>query len=298
MLSGTSDGAPRAAKENPMKATKLARRPFVETDDGVHLFVQDWGTGKPVVLVHALGTNSDQWQYNVADLDRSGHRCISFDRRGHGHSDRPHGGYELGRLVDDLAGVLDALDVRDATLVGHSFGGMEAAAYVARYGGARVSKLALVCPTLPFLRKTEDNPGGVERSMLEATTDFWRKDYPSWLVAGPSNVHLFYRRDMFPISQAIADWSVDMMRSTSSLQVQLLCAANMVECDLREDLRRIQVPTLVIHGDADASIPVAFGRATAKLIPGSRYIEYAGGPHGLFLTHRDRFHADLREWAV
>jgi non-heme chloroperoxidase len=286
------------AKETTMKASTRTQRPFVETDDGVQLFVQDWGTGEPIVLVHALGTNSDQWQYNVADLVSSGHRCISFDRRGHGRSDQPRDGYVLPRLVDDLRDVLERLDVRGATLVGHSMGGMEAAAYVAKYGGERVSRLVLVCPTLPCLPKSADNPGGVDRSLLDATTDLWRKDYPDWLVAGPTNVELFYRRDTFPISQAIVDWSVGMMRSTSNVQVQLLCGAILAEADLREDMRRIKVPTLVIHGDHDVSVPVGFGRATAKLIPGSRYVEYEGAPHGLFLTHRERLHADIRAWAA
>lgn len=269
---------------------------FVNTGDGVSLFYQDWGKGPPVVLVHALGTNSDQWQYNVADLTASGLRCISFDRRGHGRSDRPREGYTFARLVDDLEAILDALDLRDVTLVGYSFGALEAAGYVARHGSARVARLALLCPTLPCLLKTSDNPQGLDRSAFEATFAYWRKDYPDWLVAGPSRVELFFRLDTFPISQGIVEWLVDMMRTTSSLQVQLLCGAIQVEADLRPALARMDVPTLVIHGDADASIPVAFGRATAKLIPASRYIEYAGAPHGLFLTHRERLHADLCNW--
>lgn len=279
-----------------MPKSHSSRSTFVTTDDGVNIFYQDWGSGPPIVLVHALGMNSDQWQYNIADLIASGYRCIAFDRRGHGRSDRPRDGYTYSRLVDDLAAVMDALDVRDATVVGHSFGALEAAGYVARHGRARVRRLALLSPTLPALLKTDDNPEGLDRSAFEATFDHWRRDYPDWLVAGPSGVELFYRLDTFPISQGIVDWTVDLMRSTSSLQVQLLCGAVQFEVDLRFELARMDVPTLVIHGDADASIPVVFGRATAKLIPGARYLEYAGAPHGLFLTHRDRFLSDLREW--
>jgi len=279
-----------------MPKSHSSRSTFVTTDDGVNIFYQDWGSGPPIVLVHALGMNSDQWQYNIADLIASGYRCIAFDRRGHGRSDRPRDGYTYSRLVDDLAAVMDALDVRDATVVGHSFGALEAAGYVARHGRARVRRLALLCPTLPALLKTDDNPEGIDRSAFEATFDHWRRDYPDWLVAGPSGVELFYRLDTFPISQRIVDWTVDLMRSTSSLQVQLLCGAVQFEVDLRFELARMDVPTLVIHGDADASIPVVFGRATAKLIRGSRYLEYAGAPHGLFLTHRDRLLSDLRAW--
>ena len=279
-----------------MSHSTSTRRQFVTTDDGVNLFYQDWGTGPAVVLVHALGMDSDQWQYTVSDLCESGYRCISFDRRGHGRSDRPRDGYTLTRLVDDLAQVMNRLDVHDATLIGYSLGGMEAAGYVARAGAARVSRLALLAPALPFLLKTGDNPHGLDRSAFEGTFAYWRRDYADWLVAGPSRVELFYRLGTFPISQGIVDWTVNMMRTTSSIQVQLQCGAMQATTDLRSDLRRIEIPTLVIHGDADASIPVAFGRATAKLIPGSRYIEYAGGPHGLFLTHRAQLRADLCDW--
>jgi len=269
---------------------------FVTTDDGVNLFYQDWGAGPTIVLVSACGMNSDQWQYNIADLTQSGHRCIAFDRRGHGRSDRPRDGYTRDRLADDVAAVMDALDVRDATLVGYSFGALEAAAFIARHGRARVARLALLAPTLPAPVKTPDNPEGVDRSAFDATFDYWRRDYPDWLVHGPSNVELFYRPGTFPVSQGIVDWTLEMMRATSTLQVQLACGAVQRDADLRAELARIDVPTLVIHGDADASMPVTFGRATAKLIPGSRYIEYAGAPHGLFLTHRERLHADLRDW--
>jgi non-heme chloroperoxidase len=276
-----------------MNRSTSTQGPFVKTDDGVNLFYQDWGSGPTVVLVASLGMNSDQWQYNVADLVASGHRCVAFDRRGHGRSDRPRDGYTFARLADDVAVVMDALDIRDATLVGHSLGGLEAAGYVARHGAGRLGGLALLAPTLPFLLKTADNPRGIDRSRFDAQLGMWRSDYPAWLQTGPSNVELFYRRDTFPISQGIVDWTVDMMRATSVLQVQLACAEVVAGTDLRSDLARIEVPTLVIHGDADASIPAAFGRATAELIRGSRYLEYAGAPHGLFLTHRERLHRDL-----
>jgi pimeloyl-ACP methyl ester carboxylesterase len=237
--------------------------------------------------------NSDQWQYNIADLTESGHRCIAFDRRGHGRSDRPRGGYSGARLADDIATVLDALDVENATLVGHSFGAFEAASYVARHGTARVNKLGLLAPTLPLGQKSADNPDGIDRAMIDALLGYWRTDYADWLVRGPSNVELFYRLEAFPISRGIVEWSVDMMRSTSSIMVQLACGAVLADADPRGDLARLGIPTLVIHGDHDASMPVSFGRATAKLIPGARYIEYKGAPHGLFLTHRERLHGDI-----
>jgi pimeloyl-ACP methyl ester carboxylesterase len=173
---------------------------------------------------------------------------------------------------------------------------MEAAAYVARAGAARVSRLALLAPALPFLLKTGDNPGGLDRSAFDDTFAYWRKDYADWLVSGPSRLELFYGLGTFPISEGLVEWTANMMRTTSSIQVQLKCGATQATTDLRSDLKRIEIPTLIIHGDADASIPVSFGRATSKLIPGSRYVEYAGAPHGLFLTHRAQLLADLCDW--
>ncbi len=279
-----------------MNRSKSTLGPFVQTDDGVRLFYQDWGTGSPIVLVHALGMNSDQWQYNIADLEQSGHRCIAYDRRGHGRSDRPLTGYTFPRLVDDLAALMEELDLRDVTLLGFSMGAIEAAGYLSRHGRARVARLVLLAPSLPFCQKTANNPDGADRSAFEATFALWRRDYPTWLVEGPSRLSLFYRPDSFPISSGIVDWTRAMMRDTSTLQVQLRCGAVLLETDLRAELARIDVPTLVVHGDRDASMPVVFGRATAALIRGSRYIEYEGAPHGLFLTHRERLHADLCDW--
>jgi non-heme chloroperoxidase len=266
---------------------------FIETSDRVRLFYQDWGAGGPIVFLHGAGMTSDQWQYNVADFNASGYRCISFDRRGHGRSDRPRHGYVFERLVDDVADVIEALDLRDVTLVGYSLGAIEAVGYMARHRTARVARLVLLAPCTPFVSKTADNPDGVDPAALEALLALWRKDYPAWLQAG---IGPFYRPDVFGISKGVADWTIDMMLATP-IQVTLPCGLVVAKTDLRAELAEISVPTLVIHGDADASFPPAFGRATAKLVPGARYIEYEGAPHGLFLTHRDAFHADVCAWA-
>jgi non-heme chloroperoxidase len=135
---------------------------FIETGDRVRLFYQDWGAGKPIVFVHAAGMTSDQWQYNVADFSASGYRCVSFDRRGHGRSDRPRHGYVFERLADDVADVIEALDLREVTLVGYSLGAIEAVGYLARHGTGRVARLVLLAPCTPFVSKTADNPDGVD----------------------------------------------------------------------------------------------------------------------------------------
>jgi non-heme chloroperoxidase len=265
---------------------------FIETDDGVRLFYQDWGTGKPILFLHSNGMTSDQWQYNVADFTASDYRCLSFDRRGHGRSDRPRSGYVFERLADDVAAVIEALDLRDVTLVGHSLGTTEAVGYLSRHGAGRVARLVLVAPGTPFLTKTADNPDGIDPAALESGLGLWRKDFPAWLHAG---IGPFYRPEVFGISEGIVDWTLHMMLGIP-IQVLLPCGKVFVGTDLRAALRELGVPTLVIHGEADASVPVAFGRATARLAPGAEYLEYEGAPHGLFLTHRERFHADVCAW--
>jgi non-heme chloroperoxidase len=266
---------------------------FIETGDRVRLFHQDWGEGEPIVFLHAAGMTSDQWQYNVADFSASGYRCISFDRRGHGRSDRPRHGYVFERLVDDVADVFEALDLREVTLVGYSLGAIEAVGYMARHGAGRVARLVLLAPCTPFASKTADNPEGVDPAALDALLALWRKDYPGWLHAG---IGPFYRPEVFGISKGIVDWTIDMMVVTP-IQVALQCGLVVARTDLRKELTEISVPTLVIHGDADASFPATFGRATARLVPGAVYLEYEGAPHGLFLTHREAFHADVCAWA-
>ena len=264
-------------------------RPWIETSDGVQLFYQDWGAGPPIVFVHAWAMSSDVWQYNTVDFARSGYRCISFDRRGHGRSDRPRDGYDFPRLVDDLATVLETLDLRDVTLVGHSLGGAEVAGYLARHGTSRVARVVLLAAATPFLRQTANNPQGLPGEMIGAIQAEWRRDFPRWLHEGAD---AFYRPDVFGIHRGILDWTLELMRATP-LPVAIRCGELVTDTDLRGALKELAVPTLVIHGDADASIPVQFGRMTAALVPGSKYIEYAGAPHGLYLTHRDELHRDV-----
>lgn len=260
---------------------------FVETRDGTRLYVKDWGRGKPVVFVHSWALNADMWQYQMVDLVDRGHRCVAYDKRGHGRSSQPDTGYDYDRLADDLASVLEQLDLRDVTLVGHSMGGGEIVRHLSRHGASRVARIALLASTTPFVLKTADNPDGVDRAMFDFVRAAIRADFPRWLE---ENARPFVTPET---SDAMLDWLKGLMLQCS-LRAALECNVAVTETDLRADLRAITLPTLIIHGDADASAPLGLtGERSAKLIANARLEVYRGAPHGLFVTHRERLNADL-----
>jgi non-heme chloroperoxidase len=266
--------------------------PFIETHDRVGLFHRDWGTGKPVLFVHGWALNSETWQYQMVHLAANGFRCIAYDRRGHGRSTDPGRGYDFDTLADDLAAVIDQLDLRDVTLVGHSMGCAEIVRYITRHGAGRIARAALVAVSLPLAMKTSDNPDGVDKSVLDAQRASWsRGHFPSWLG---ENARPFFAPDT---SQQMVDWGIRMCQQTS-LQAILECNRIDVEVDFRPELPRITVPTMIVHGDNDVSAPLDFtARRTAKLIPNSRLKIYERGPHGLMFSHTDRLNSDLLEFA-
>lgn len=265
---------------------------MIETADGARLFYSDWGDGKPVVFLHSWGVNSEMWSYQTADLLDHGLRCVTYDRRGHGRSSDPGRGYDADTLADDLAAVMDGLDLEDVTLVGHSMGGAEIARYLSRHGDARVAKVVLLAPTTPFLLQTEDNPQGMDRSAFEAMRAVWRKDFPQWLA---DNADPFFVPETSP---AMRRWAIEMLLRTP-LPILIACNKTVAETDYRPDLRRIRKPTLVIHGDRDVSAPLELtGRPSAALIPGARLAVYEGAAHGLFLTHIERLNSDLRAFVA
>jgi non-heme chloroperoxidase len=273
-------------------AARGPTRPSVNTSDGVQLFCRDWGAGKPVVFLHSWGMNSAMWGYQVADLLRHGLRCVAYDRRGHGLSADPGRGYDADTLADDLAAVMDTLDLRGATLVGHSMAGGEIVRYLSRHGPDRVAGVVLLASTTPFLTKAQDNPGGVDAAVFEAGRGLWRQDFPKWV---DDNAAPFFVAETSP---GMRRWAMDMLLTTP-LPVLLACNHVVVETDYRPDLRSLKTRTLVIHGDQDASAPLErTGRPSAALIPGARLVVYEGAPHGLFLTHKDRLNDDLRAFAV
>jgi non-heme chloroperoxidase len=267
--------------------------PFFTGSDGTQLAYEDHGTGRPLVLLAGWTLASDMWEYQVPFLLEAGYRCVLLDRRGHGRSDRPSGGYEMDTLADDVAALVEHLDLRDVTLIGHSMGAAESVRYLARHGEDRVAAVAVVAGGLPYLERTEDNPEGVPLEASEATVAQLRRDRPKWFAdraQGYFATHLF--NDVSPA--LVEDGVRQCLRASPFATVQLWRA--LFGADNRAGLRAITVPTLVVHGSADQSAPVEMtGRRTAALVPGAVYREYPTAGHGLYVTHRDQLNADLLE---
>jgi pimeloyl-ACP methyl ester carboxylesterase len=281
-------GPAAAAETKASGRPGAAPRPyFVEARDGTRLYVGDWGSGRPVVLLTGWTLNSDIWGSHIAALAAKGFRCIAPDRRGHGRSDVPVGGYDVDTLTDDVAAVMERLDLSDCVLVGYSMGSMEAVRYMARHGSARVSRLVLIAPVTPYLLKTEDNPDAVPRAMIEAQYAEIAKDFPKWIA---DNEPPFFTPDTGAETRS---WIKTMMTSVP-LPVALACRSAISTTDTRAALSRIDRPTLIVHGDKDASAPIPItGAKSAKLIPGAKLVVVEGAPHALILTHRERVLAEL-----
>lgn len=265
---------------------------YIDTPAGAHLFVRDWGTGKPIVFVHGWAMNSDCWQYQMTDLASRGLRCIGYDRRSHGRSSDPGTGFDFDTLSSDLGSVLNRLDLRDVTLVAHSMGSGEVIRYLTRHGAKRVARIVLVGSTTPFVLKTPGNAQGVDASVLDAVRANWQRDLPKWLAdnAGP-----FFGDAASPEMVA---WGIQMCNQVS-VRAAVECHRAMAETDFRAEMKKITVPALIIHGDRDVSAPLELtGRRSAALIPGSELRVYKGAPHGLFLTHMERLNRDLYAFAT
>jgi pimeloyl-ACP methyl ester carboxylesterase len=274
-----------AGRKEPAPAA--ARRPAaIVTDDGARLHYKDWGSGRPVVLVHGWALQSDFWEYLMMALVGRGFRAVAHDRRGHGRSDDPGTPFDYDRLADDLAGVIAALDLRELTLVGHSMGGGEVIRYVSRHGAARVARAVLIAPTAPLLAKSADFPEGVDAAGLEALRAALLADRAKWIADNSAG---FWAGGASP---ELMEWG-RRMPLQCSLKTMVEATRVMSETDFRAELRRMPVPTLIVHGDADRSVPIHLGRLAAGLLPRGRFLEYAGAPHGLPLTHGARLLEDL-----
>ena len=277
---------------NASHSAAAARTPkrvgsYIERPDGTSLFFKDWGKGDPVVFVHSAGTNSDVWAYSMIHVVKQGFRCVAFDRRGHGRSSVPGGGYDYDTLADDLGSVIEAFDLQKATLVGHSMGCGEVVRYLTRHGSKRVARIALVAATLPFLLRTADNPNGIPKEYFERLRAEWARDYPQWLAA---NAAPFFTPETSP---AMIQWGLSLAYQTS-LHAAIECNVSVTETDFREELKKIDVPTLIVHGNADKSCPLEMtGRSTAAMIPRSELKIYEGAPHGVLLTHVERLNEEL-----
>lgn len=265
--------------------------PFIEAADRTSLFVTEWGAGRPVVFTHAWGLRSDQWAYQVPALASAGMRCLLYDRRGHGRSDRAAAGYDLDTLADDLAAVINHFELSEVTLVSHSLGSREAVRYLTRHGDARVAGLVLVAPTTPMLRQTVGNPDGLAPAAIEASIAAVAADVPGWCAAFEAAGPYF---GISPgSSQGLIDWTIRMIVDTPSYVLLETLKINLA-ADMRDELPKIQVPTLVVHGDRDASAPIDLtGRKTAALISGASLRVYPGAGHGLYASDHEALNADI-----
>lgn len=269
--------------------------PYVSSAAGkekINIYYEDLGEGKPVVFIHGWPLSGSMWEYQLTQLTQKGLRCIAYDRRGFGKSDRPFSGYDYVTMAADLKALLDDLDLHEVTLVGFSMGGGEIAKYFSEYGGERVAKVVLVSSVAPYLLKTGDNPEGVPREGIEEILAALANDRPSFLEGFNKN---FYGVSLLkhPVSDTFLNVATNKAMDASPI-ASIECAKSFSFTDFRADMKTINVPALVIHGDADAIVPIkATGDLAAKMIAGAKYIVYEGAPHGLWFTHKEKLNEDL-----
>ena len=266
--------------------------PYITTVDKTELYFKDWGSGKPVVLIHGWPLSADSWDDQAMAIASAGMRAIAYDRRGFGRSSQPWSGYDYNTLADDLAEIIEQTGAEDATIVGFSMGGGEVARYMSRHQGKAIAKTALVSSVVPFMLKTPDNPKGTDASVFDEMAEGIRKDRAEFFAEFFKS---FYGVSL--VSHPTSDEQIEWSRSVAmqaSLKATLACATSFASTDFRPDLPAFKVPTLIIHGSGDKTVPIdAAGRAAARQIVGSTLLEYEGAPHGLFATEKDRFTRDL-----
>ena len=268
----------------------------IKTKDGTEIFYKDWGTGKTVVFSHGWPLDADAWDAQMLFMVQKGYRVIAHDRRGHGRSGQPGKGNDMDTYADDLAAVLDALDVKDAMLVGHSTGGGEVARYIGRHGTGRVSKAVLIGAVPPLMVKTEANPGGLPKDVFDGIRAGVAGDRSQFYkdLALP---FFGYNRDNAKKSQGVIDtfWAQGML---GGILGHYLCIKEFSEVDYTEDLKKFDVPTLILHGDDDQIVPIdAAGRLSAKIVKNATLKVYPGGAHGMCVVEADKVNADLLEFA-
>ncbi len=270
----------------------------ITTADGVQLYYKDWGPkdGPVVTFSHGWPLSSDSWESQMLFLASEGYRVVAHDRRGHGRSSQPWEGNDMDHYADDLAAVIDALDLQDVTLVGFSTGGGEVARYIGRHGTGRVKKAVLVSAVPPMMLKTADNPGGLPLEVFDGIRKASLEDRAQLYLDLASGPFYGFNRPGAKVSQGLIDnWRAQGMQAGHKNTYDSIAAFSAT--DFREDLKKFDVPTLVIHGDDDQIVPLDIsGKASAALIEDAKLIVYPGAPHGLTDTHKARFNQDLLDF--
>jgi len=266
--------------------------PTITTRDGTELYYKDWGAGQPVVFSHGWPLSSDAFEDQMYFLASHGYRCIAHDRRGHGRSSQPWTGNDMDTYADDLAELVKALDLKDAIHVGHSTGGGELARYIGRHGTKRVAKAVLIGAVPPLMLKTKANPAGapieafdqIRAAVLADRSQFW-KDL-SLMFYG-------YNRPGAKVSEGVRD-SFWLQSTMAGFPASYLCIKAFSETDFTDDLKKFDVPTLILHGDDDQIVPIgAAAMQSSKLVKGAVLKVYKGAPHGMCTTLKDLVNADL-----
>ena len=268
---------------------------FIETAPNVKLYVKDYGTGDPVILIHGWPLSNEMWEYQMENLVANNYRVITYDRRGFGKSSQPWNGYDYDTLTDDLKAIIDQLELKNVTLVGFSMGGGEVVRYFSRHAGANIKKAVLISSIIPYLAKSDDNPDGRTKEKNEATQlaikedriDFLNDFGNNFFGVGFINNHL---------STSLFEY-YRMLASFASPHATTECAKSFSTADFRQEVLSIKVPTLIIHGNADKIVPIEISsEKTAKLIADNKFIIYEDAPHGLFYTDKNKLNFDLIEF--
>jgi non-heme chloroperoxidase len=266
--------------------------PKITTKDGTQIYYKDWGSGQPIVFSHGWPLSADAWEDQMFFLANNGYRCIAHDRRGHGRSSQPWHGNDMDTYADDLAELVTQLNLTNAVHIGHSTGGGEVTRYIGRHGTKRVAKAVLIGAVPPVMIKKESNPGGtpieafdaIRKSVLTDRSQFW-KDL--------SMPFYGYNRPGAKISEGVREsfWLQSMM---AGMPASYFCVKAFSETDMTEDLKKFDVPTLILHGDDDQIVPIAdSAMLSSKLVKNAKLTVYPGAPHGLATTHKDKLNADL-----
>ena len=268
----------------------------ITTKDVTEIYYKDWGVGQPVVFSHGWPLNSDSWEAQMLFLANHGFRCIAHDRRGHGRSSQPWNGNEMNTYADDLAMLMETLDLSNATLIGFSTGGGEVARFIGRHGTARVAKAALISSVPPLMLKTEQNPDGLPIEVFDGLRNdslIDRSQLYKNLASGP---FFGFNRPGAKVSQGAIDWFW-LQGMQAGHKNAFDCIKAFSETNFTEDLKKFDVPTLILHGDDDQIVPIGTAAiAGAKLVRNSILKVYSGAPHGLTDTHKDQLNEDLLEF--